>query len=463
MMLYIVVGVVVVSVLAGIIVVLRGFSSYDGPAVPINDFSELRSFKKDESLIRMDTQFNQTPVSSSMPKPPVLTQHLLKENLAIKPAGTPIPKQPPISKPIGNIPVSTLKPSTNVIPPVVNQSQPVIDHKVENVLKQEISELQSKWELSQKEFEEKIAKLSKERDELNDALVREMKSKDAQTILVEENIKLLEKSKQVDDLQKSFNALSQQNYQLSREIEEEKGENIDADEKSKLLTERLAMLEKEQIKLTAEVAEKEQMYQALRDELLNKTKLENASIQELTLMKPRLAEAQVLNQALQQKLDALNNSREIQLSQNEYTFEQMQQEKERLIFQLKVSELKLEELQKTVELLRQNFELRSKVQNDQHQASNSQGNPKESIDQKLEWAVLNVDELKREKEKLHQANAELELRLIKIREHNALLLKKESMLHYELSKSRAQAMGLEKICMSLKDQLNQVSKSSGAL
>ncbi len=468
MMLYIVVGVVVVSVLAGIIIVLRGFSSFDGPAVPINDMSEFRTFKKDESLVKMDAQFNQTPFNPPTLKPPVLTQHLMKENLAVKSTSVPISK-PPLTqtltqKPVENIPVAETKPLTDVVPPVVPPSQPVvIDSKVEGILKQETSELQSKWESSQKELEEKIAKLTKERDELNDALVREMKSKDAQTVLVEENIKLLEKSKQVDDLQKSLNTLSQENYQLSRQIEEEKGRNIDADEKSKLLNERLAMLEKEQIALTAEVADKERMYQTLRDELLHKTKSESDSIQELTLIKPKLAEAQVLNQALQQKLDTLHNSREIQLSQNEYTFEQMQQEKERLIFQLKVSELKLEELQKTIELLRQNVELRSKFQIDQSQSSVSQGNPKESIDQKLEWAVLNLDEMKKEKEKLHQANAELETRLTKIREHNALLLKKESMLHYELSKSRAQAMGLEKICMSLKDQLNQVSKSSGVL
>lgn len=473
MMLYIVVGVVVVSVLAGIIIVLRGFSSFDGPEVPVNDPGQFRTFKKDDSLVKMDTQFKQTPFNPPPPKPPVLTQHLMKENLAVKSTPAAMSK-PPLTqtltqKPVENIPVAVPKPLTDVLPPVVIQSQPVdpqpqpvAGNKVENIVKQETSEFQSKRESTKKDLEEKIAKLTKERDELNDALVREMKSKDAQTILVEENVKLLEKSKQVDDLQKSLNTLSRENYQLSRQIEEEKGRNIDADEKSKLLTERLATLEKDQIALTAEVADKERMYQTLRDELLNKTKSGNDSMQELVLLKPKLAEAEVLNQALQQKLDTLNNSREIQFSQNEYTFEQMQQEKERLIFQLKVSELKLEELQKTIELLRQNFEPRSKFQVDQNQSSVSQGNQKESIDQKLEWAVLNLEEMKKEKEKLYQANADLESRLTKIREHNAMLLKKESMLHYELSKSRAQAIGLEKICMSLKDQLHQVSKSSGA-
>lgn len=442
MTLYIIVGIVVIAVIAGIIIALKGFSWEESSAVPISDINELRSLKKDSEFVSLESKFTISPVEPVAPKPN-LTDHLLKENIQTKLFQS--------SKPAEAVSQTSVPASTKELEEIVN-------------LRKEIADLKEAMASEIRDSQEKIARLIKEKEEALTALEAERKNKSSQSDLADENSKLLEKLKDAEKLQQTILSLTQENDTLAKQIQSDKLKIIDFDEKMRLLNARIENFEKENAQRLQELSKKDQDFQQFRDELAVKGKQTIEAQTQLNELKQKLEESLNINRTLQEKLETINNSREIQSSQNEYAFEQLAQEKEKLIFQLKVSELKVEELQKTVEVLRQNFELRDRIIHEQKQnqvqifdvAVLSDANQ-----QKLEWAMLNLEELKKEKEKLNQANAELELRLSKIREHNAQLMKKESMLHYELSKSRAQAIGLEKICMNLKEQLDQAAKSTG--
>ncbi len=466
MMLYLVVCVVMVAVIAGIIIAWRGYSSEDSKAVPISDINEFRNLRKNDTVVPFESKFSSTPFQSPTPKPS-LTDHLLKENLNTKPVAQ-TPPASSLSSLFKNNPAEKVEAPISLKSDVLNPSappmpaavpiQPAKDSEEVIRLRQEVSDLKNMLADEAKKSQEQYFRYTKDKEELTAKLTVEAEQKNAQSGLAEENAKLQEKLKELEVLQKNLQTVTQENYALSQQIQSDKSKTIEADEKLRLLTEQVSALEKERLQLEQGTIRRDQEFQVYRLEAEAKQKHFEEIRASMDGVKQKLDEAEALNRALQEKLDAVSNAREIQLSQNEYTFEQQQQEKERLIFQLKVSELKVSELQKTIDVLRQNFELRAKVESDQrvHPA-------KEATEQKLEWAIFNLEELKREKEKLNQVNAELELRLSKIREHNAQLSKKENMLHYELSKSRAQAMGLEKICISLKEQLDLMTKSSGVL
>jgi chromosome segregation ATPase len=70
-----------------------------------------------------------------------------------------------------------------------------------------------------------------------------------------------------------------------------------------------------------------------------------------------------------------------------------------------------------------------------------------------------MDQLRQEKGSWEQTKAGLEENIHKLKEFNGHLLEKDRMIQYELAKSRAQAMGFEKINEDFKDQLDQMYKT----
>jgi len=60
---------------------------------------------------------------------------------------------------------------------------------------------------------------------------------------------------------------------------------------------------------------------------------------------------------------------------------------------------------------------------------------------------------------LLKTNAELEQNSQELNEFNQRLIEKERILLYELTKSKAQSMGLEKICADFKIQIDELSKN----
>ena len=130
-----------------------------------------------------------------------------------------------------------------------------------------------------------------------------------------------------------------------------------------------------------------------------------------------------------------------------------------------------QENQKQIERLRGNIELMQKINNQklneandamhrlEIQRSESDRIQQEILDKQLSQALAEVGEFKKEREQLLQARDGLEQDFTKIKDMNTYLLEKEKLLQYELTKERAQSLGLERICEDFKIQIDEMAKS----
>lgn len=130
-----------------------------------------------------------------------------------------------------------------------------------------------------------------------------------------------------------------------------------------------------------------------------------------------------------------------------------------------------QESQKQIERLRANIELMQKINNQklneaneamrilQIQKSESDRIEHELLDKKLADALAEAGESRKEREQLRQAQEGLERDFAKIKDLNTYLLEKEKLLQYELTKERAQSLGLERVCEDFKIQIDDMAKS----
>ena len=130
-----------------------------------------------------------------------------------------------------------------------------------------------------------------------------------------------------------------------------------------------------------------------------------------------------------------------------------------------------QESQKQIERLRGNIELMQKINNQklneaneamhrlEIQRSEADRVQQEILDKQLSQALAEVGEFKKEREQLLQARDGLEQDFTKIKDMNTYLLEKEKLLQYELTKERAQSLGLERICEDFKIQIDEMAKS----
>ena len=81
----------------------------------------------------------------------------------------------------------------------------------------------------------------------------------------------------------------------------------------------------------------------------------------------------------------------------------------------------------------------------------------QSINNRLESSIATIESLKGENKGLQGFNQGLKNDFEKTKEHNALLIEKERFMEFELSKNRAQALGLEKICEDFKVQIETLT------
>jgi len=84
----------------------------------------------------------------------------------------------------------------------------------------------------------------------------------------------------------------------------------------------------------------------------------------------------------------------------------------------------------------------------------------ETLSNKLIESIAAIEELKRENKDLQQSTWDLRDEFKKTEELNAHLVKKEKMMQYELTKNRAQALGLEKICADFRTQIETMAGSA---
>ena len=86
----------------------------------------------------------------------------------------------------------------------------------------------------------------------------------------------------------------------------------------------------------------------------------------------------------------------------------------------------------------------------------------EALSSKLVESISTIEDLKRENKALQQSNSDLRDEFKRTEELNEHLLKKEKMIQYELTKNRAQALGLEKICEDFRTQIETMAATATA-
>ena len=78
----------------------------------------------------------------------------------------------------------------------------------------------------------------------------------------------------------------------------------------------------------------------------------------------------------------------------------------------------------------------------------------------LRSAHSTIERIGAEKQELLKQAQKLDAELNQLKAFNAHLMDKERLLQYELTKSRAQSIGLEQICEDFKHQIEQLSSTA---
>ena len=223
--------------------------------------------------------------------------------------------------------------------------------------------------------------------------------------------------------QPQVNQCMDENHQLRKEILEEK--------------ERYAQLERQMGALKKEYDQaKEQTKETIGDlkeetaklSAQNKTLASNGGMLDKLQAKTELLETQY------------GESRK-QLAKMAAAIEQLRTEKNELLTQMKIDKDQAAE---------------------QFNARTTAANKTEfqALSDKLVESIAAIEELKRENKNLGQSNWSLKEEFKKVEELNAHLMKKEKMMQYELTKNRAQALGLEKICADFRARIETMAASA---
>ena len=195
--------------------------------------------------------------------------------------------------------------------------------------------------------------------------------------------------------------------------------------------------------------------------------------QELEKNKELLKTLTAENETLKGNLASSQNSQE-ELNRQKDQMAQLISEKESLAKDLEISKQKIQELEVR---LSQQADLESNLQKlkesnaallkkeealsyelAKSQAENNSTGLKEKYDKEKQEAFTRVAGLENEKADLLAVQTDLQRDLKKVQELNANFFKKEEMIQYELTKARAQAMGLEKIAEDFKTEIEKQLK-----
>ena len=275
------------------------------------------------------------------------------------------------------------------------QPEPATDGKI----KEELEQLRRKNQ-----------DLSAENERLNEALKKEMAAQNMKTISVEEQKTLAEREQRFALAQQSLDQITKENLQMKDQLKNEK-DNAACLEK----TIESLKNEKSQIEMreTLKINDLNREVGGLR---LVQEEVERHK-QSLAKVERDFYDAKQHKEAAEEKLKMLERDYEERLEKSKEHFESLSLQQQATI-------------QKQVQL----------------------------IGERLSEAMATIAALKKEKEDWHKNNEGAVLEQQKTRDLNTQLAERERQLQYELTKSRAQALGLEKICEDFKLQIEEMAK-----
>ncbi len=170
--------------------------------------------------------------------------------------------------------------------------------------------------------------------------------------------------------------------------------------------------------------------------------------------------------SLEAEVTRLQNENQA-LTENTLLHEKLKGEKQSLVEQLRKSEERAKELIENIAAIKSANEqslqqVREAMQNLQLEQKQFQKAHDAAMSKELEEAINRVVSYEQQVKDLIQAKSKLEEELSQNKQFNAELLEKERSLQYELAKSRAQMLGLERMCEDFKVLIDRMSQSQEA-
>ncbi len=400
-----------ILLLVGVFLIIKGVKARDDERiVPIAEIDVIKEIQSVEQ--------RKGPLQQSTPR---LTDHLVSQNFNA-------PK---------NAPTATM-PSAQV---AAISSQPNTIAK-------------SEYDKYKLDSEEKLKSLEAEVQRLSGALQREVSSKQVKTLSQEEREALAQKTKLLTKSQKVIEQLTEEKHLLNKKYEDLKARSVDfyreADKIKKDLEEqRKTTGDINQLKEEIKKLEMENKHLLRSAELIDKINNENDFLHgkqeeydaQLTQLREDFHDLEIKGanaridsdeqihkmQLEKQTLSTQLTERDHQLRALEDKFEEMQTE----------SHQKLETTNKTIESLNSQISEKGQAMN-------------RSLRAQLDAMKDALDEVKKQNSQITDAHQELNTSYTNASELNKSLVEKNKILQYELTKTQAEALGLEKICEDFK-------------
>lgn len=271
----------------------------------------------------------------------------------------------------------------------------------------------------------------------------------------------------LEEHQKKLRALEEEKNALEAKIVRQVGEE---QQKIVQLNQENSRLEKNFEEQKAKLEQMEQALEAARRERDHLQKESQSQIKDLEDQLKETADAEKSRlemDRLQRELLTVREESQARQAQWEETIVRLKAETEELSRQRQEKEEALKEVKDRLELMQKTNNQRL---NEAHhtidllriQKEESDRLREETLAKDLAQLSSTVESLTKEKENLLCAKEGLEENLKKTQEFNSRLAEKEKMLQHELTKSRAQALGLEKICEEFKVQIEEMSRAAVA-
>lgn len=343
-----------------------------------------------------------------------LMDHLMRENLSSKGAGK--------SRPL-------------------NRREEEFQNKIVELSK-ELEVLQGGNNDFLKQSEEKIIHLSSENVSLKESLSREIeaqKRKEAES---------LEQGGELAQAKRSIESLHLENAQLTQELQDNKkrfSEIEDVIEKTKRGHEQALEIERAKTKaMERELSKLDELSQKYANDRLL---LEELRVGNKDLVKKHQAGLEEILQ-LQQEILLVNKERQIQHKNYEDTVNQIKKENQGLLLEMGRAEQKLKQMQEDFEFLKKTNQ--QKLEDAQQVISG------------LQKELNDSEAMRKQFNEIVHRKTELEAEYQKMKEYNDKYLHREGGLQYEVTKARAQVLGLERICEDFKLQIEEIERSREA-
>jgi len=273
-----------------------------------------------------------------------------------------------------------------------------------------------------KEVQNDSPVLMTENQKLSEALKRELSSKETEVAVVKNQEALEDQKKQLEQARASIEVLTSENHKLKKQMD-------------------------------AQINKGEEFYRLIsstRDEFVEEVEGYQSKIQVLESELQHIQEEKgKLSQGRQsmEHLEAENRNLAVQLEENQNKQKEVQK---------RFESIKNESDQKMEEAAGMINEMMEKLQMIKGNEVKSQD---EGIEKKAGEPSALIEKLYEEQEALLREKMNRDLEFSRMKEFNEHLVEKEKTLQYELTKNRAQSLGLEKICEEFKVQIEEMNKS----